>query len=247
MARYERPSGDRERLRVLKRTFATGPQDIASGNPYVSQETLNAIADFLPGFEAAVDTVGEKLGTRVKEVRERAAAIDLVIRYTRDLWAVLKRRANRLGEPADVLTFYRLPLDGVSPNPTNRGQWLILAAQVAKGDANAVAAGYPAMINPSAAELQQVLDAARSEYDDVAMADRAYGIAQKAVYALRPRADELIAEVMAELRFNLRKRDTPYRRRIMRTYGAVYSYLVGEPEDEVDAAVVDDVSAEAEI
>ena len=37
------------------------------------------------------------------------------------------------------------------------------------------------------------------------MADRVYDEAQEAVAALRPRADELIEDVMAELCFNLRK------------------------------------------
>ena len=63
--------------------------------------------------------------------------------------------------------------------------------------------------------------------------------------ALRARADELIAEVMAELRFNLRKKDASTQRRIMRTYGATYSYLLGEPVDMDDAAAEVEASAEA--
>ncbi len=244
MAKYEQPKSNRDRLTFLKRSAVTGPQDVKSGNPYVSQETLVAIAAFLPDFETAVHAVNEKMGARSKEVRERAAAIERIGLYARDLWAVLKRRASRLDQPAEVLTFYQLPLNGTIPKPTSQEQWLTLAAQVVKGDADAVAAGYPAMINPSAAELQAVLDAARSESDDVAMADRAYDAAQEAVEALRDQADEWISEVMAELRFNLRKRDAPSQRRIMRTYGATYSYLAGEPVDPVDAAVEGEASAE---
>jgi hypothetical protein len=108
-----------------------------------------------------------------------------------------------------VLTFYQLPLDGTIPKPTNQEQWLTMAVQVIKGDADAVAAGFPAMANPSAAELEVVLKTAQSESDDVAMADRAYDAAQEAVAALRAQADELVSEVMAELRFNLRKHDAP--------------------------------------
>ncbi len=109
---------------------------------------------------------------------------------------------------------------------------MTIAAHVVKGDAVAVAAGYPAMINPSAAELETMLDAAQSESNDVAMADRTYDAAQEAVAALRVRADELIAEVVAELRFNLRKKDAPSMRRVMSTYGAAFGYLKGEPVDE---------------
>jgi hypothetical protein len=66
------------------------------------------------------------------------------------------------------------------------------------------------MVNPSAAQLQAVLAATMTEAEDVAMADR---------------------DVMAELRFNLRKKDPPSQRRIMRTYGAHFRYLEGEPMD----------------
>ncbi len=95
MAKFQAPRSDRDRLAFLKRTAITGPQDIASGDSYVSQDTLDRINAFLPGFEAAVDAVSEKLGARSKEVRERAAAMERVSLYTRDLWAVLNRRVNR--------------------------------------------------------------------------------------------------------------------------------------------------------
>ena len=154
--------------------------------------------------------------------------------YLRDFWEVLRRRARRLDQPAEVLTYYGLTLDGLAPQPTNQEAWLAVAAQVVEGDRLAVEAGYPPMVNPSAAEVAQVLEAARREADDVARADRAYDQAQEAVARLRIRADELIQEVMAELRFALRRRDPASRRRIMRTYGARFYYLRGEPRDPDD-------------
>ena len=78
------------------------------------------------------------------------------------------------------------------------------------------------------------------------MADRAYDEAQEAVAALRGQADELIAEVMDELRFNLRRKDAPSQRRVMRTYGANFSYLKGEPRDADDVAQGAVVAAEEE-
>ncbi len=41
---------------------------------------------------------------------------------------------------------------------------------------------------------------------------------------------------MAELRFHLRKLEASSQRRVMRTYGARYDYLKGEPADADDAA-----------
>jgi hypothetical protein len=62
--------------------------------------------------------------------------------------------------------------------------------------------------------------------------DREYDQAQEEIAGLRFKADELISDVMAELRFNLRKKDGSSQRRIMRTYGANFHYLKGEPVDE---------------
>jgi len=50
--------------------------------------------------------------------------------------------------------------------------------------------------------------------------------------SVRPQADTVIREVMDELRFNLRHMDAPSQRRIMRTYGATFKYLPGEPPNE---------------
>lgn len=240
MPYYNAPSNDAQRLTFLTRSVETGPADVAAGNAYVSQETLDAISALLPQFEAAVNAVSDKLGSRSKEVREQAIAIEQIKTYTRDTWEVIKRRARRLGQPAEVLQFYQLPLSGVTPNPSTQEEWLALAAQVVQGDANAVAAGYPPALDPSAADLAAVLEATKSEVKDVAMADRAYNEAQKAVAALRPQADELIADVVAELRFTLRKEEASNQRRMMRTYGARFRYLEGEPLDPGDEVVADE-------
>jgi hypothetical protein len=223
------------RLAFLKQAATTGAQDTAAGKSYISQETLDALNALAPGFEAAHNDVSARLSARSEEVRQSNEALDTLQTYVRDLWEVLRRRLIRLNQPAAVLQFYGLGLDGVNPTPTNQAQWLATAAEVVAGDAEAVAAGYPAMTNPSAAELQAVLTAAQQEADEVAPADRAHDEAQEAVADLRPQADELIQDVVDELRFNLRKRDAPSQRRIMRTYGASFSYLPGEPADQDDA------------
>jgi len=228
---YNPPNSDMNRLAFLKQAATTGAQDMAAGKSYVGQESLDALNALAPAFEAAHNGVSARLGARSEEVRQSNEALATLQTYVRDLWGVLRRRVTRLNQPVSVLQFYSLPQSGLSPKPTTQAQWLATAAEVIAGDAQAVAAGYPAMVNPSAAELQTVLTAAQQEADEVAPADRAYDEAQEAVAALRPQADELIQEVVDELRFNLRKHDAPSQRRIMRTYGASFSYLPGEPAD----------------
>jgi len=87
----------------------------------------------------------------------------------------------------------------------------------------AVAAGYPPMCNPSAAELTAILHTTQTAIDRVTTAERAYDQAQEALAAQRAQADQLIAEIMTELRFALRRHDAPSQRRILRTYGATFA------------------------
>ena len=101
------------------------------------------------------------------------------------------------------------------------------------------------MVNPSAAELDAVLATAQTEVDEVAPADRQYDEAQEAAATLRPRADELILEVMDALRYTLRKKSAPSQRRIMRSYGATYTYLKGETiEGTVDGGATENIMDE---
>ena len=99
------------------------------------------------------------------------------------------------------------------------------------GDAAAVLEGYPAMVNPSAAELSAELVLAESEANDVALADRDYDEAQAAAAADGVTADGFVDDVRAEVAHNTRHMDAPSQRRILRTYGLKFSFLEGEPQD----------------
>ena len=96
-------------------------------------------------------------------------------------------------------------------------------------------AGYEPMTNPDVAEIQALLDAAQKQADDVPPADRHLDEQQEALAKLRPMVDEAISEVMAALRYVLRKLPPPSQRRIMRSYGATFTYRPDEPVDEGDA------------
>ena len=226
---YDPPRNDIDRLAFLKRAVATGEEDIAAGKTYATGDTLNKSKLFIGEFAPVVSAVSEKSSERSKEVREKAEATKLVEVFMRDIWEVLKRRVNREDQPAEVLNYYLLTLDGTVPKPSGREALMTMAEQVVHGDADAVAAGFPAMVNPSAADLKARINNARTEAADVAGADRAYDEAQEAAENLREHADDLIDDIAAELRFNLRKKDPASRRRIMRTYGVKYRYLKGEP------------------
>lgn len=231
MPTYQAPRSDEARLSVLDTTARVASGDIAAKKPSVTQATLDAVNSFVATFRPLYDALTRTLSGRMKEVREREAARVTLDTHVRDFWEVLKRRAHRLQQPAEILAFYGLPADGTIPNITTFDQLLGWADKIVQGDADAVAAGYPAMASPSAEEVVPILADARKQAGDVPAADRAYDDAQTAVAAQRPAADLLIDDIRADLLSSLRRQDAPSQRRIMRNYGLTFVPLPGEPAD----------------
>jgi hypothetical protein len=227
------PSSDKTRMELLEHALTTAGKDFDAGNFYISKETFNTLTEFIPSYRDRMNKINASKSNRSKEIRESSEAFSMMTTTTRDMWEVLRRRVNRINEPAEVLTYYELPLDGLTPKPTSNAEWYALAASMIDGDAKAVAAGYTAMQNPSALDLREALEKARKEKSDISQADREYDEAQEGLEDLRAKADELISDVIDDLRYFLRKKDGPSQRRIMRTYGVTFKYLRGEPEDEM--------------
>jgi hypothetical protein len=230
MATIKKQYSDNGRSHLLQTTVKTAPGD---GENYVSASTVQAITTFLISWLEKLLQVSQFLSAREKEIREKNVAMGFLDLVMRDVWEVQKRRVKRLRLPAEVLTFYQLPLSGLVPNIGKDKDLLAMAANIIKGDAEAVLAGYDPILNPSIAEVQTALDAAEKELAEVAPADRNYDKAEEEVANLRPEADSLIADVVDELRFNLRKRDGASQRRIIQSYGVEINYTSGtEPVDD---------------
>jgi galactokinase len=228
---YVTPYSDNLRLTFLKKTQETMAQDGAAGHALISKALSDSINTFIADYEVKVTAVSTTLGGRIKETTEAAEAVNTLSIYLRDLWEVLRRRTARLNHSVEVLAYYQLPQDEKNPIITVREEWLTIADKVIEGEKTAVAKGFPPMANPSVAELKTVLDSARKELAEISGVDRTYDLAQQAVAVLRPRADELITDVMEELRFTLRKQSASNQRRVMRSYGATYRFLPSEAEE----------------
>lgn len=224
MATIKKQYSDNGRTHVLQTTANTSQSD---GDKYVSTVTIEAIMTFLPNWTQKLENVSQFLSVREKEIREKNEAMGFLDLVVRDVWEVQKRRVKRLGLHAEVLTYYQLPLSSNVPKTIKRKELLALAANMIQGDKEAVLAGFDPIVNPSAAELQTALDAAKKESAEVAPADRNYDIAEEEVSNLRPEADALIEDVIDELKFNLRKRDGASQRRIIQSYGVEIDYTSG--------------------
>ena len=225
------PRNDADRHAFLQHALTRGQADAVAGKNYLSADTLLALAPITTAFAVAYTGLSDSKSARSLEIYERGEAFSKLQTYVRDLWEGLRRRANRMDEPAQVLTFYGLPLDGSTPRNISTEGWLSFAAVVVVGDAKAVVAGYPAMSNPTAAEVDVVLQQAKVESEEADAADRHFDEQQEALAELRQEADLMAEGVVKELRFTLWRKEVTSQRRIMRTYGVKFSYLEGEPLD----------------
>ncbi len=235
MAEILLPTSDNARSQLIKKCISTATADETTQS-LVPQDLLDRGNELLPQFNQQLSGVNSLLSQRSKEVSEKQAALAALSAWLRDFWEVLRRRTVRLNHPAQVLTYYQLPLDGITPKLSKEKDMLEIARRVIDGDAAAVAEGYPAMVNPSAAELKEVLDKAWKEVNDVPPADEGYDKAQESIAEMRGEVDELIRDIYDYLNFILRKKEDASRRRILQNYGFSFRYLSGEPTDEVVSA-----------
>lgn len=226
-----KPTSDASRVGFLDSSAKTGTSDVAKGKKYLCDETLQMAKDLSAEYANLLKAEAGKLAIRSKEVREKNTALLALETCMRDIWELIKRRVFRKNEPAEVLTYYQLPLDGTVPRAISEKEIFTLAERIIAGDKKAVEAGYAAAVCPGTDELAELLAAARKEADDVAQSDRDYDDSHKLIAPVRAKADVLIDDIIAELEYNLRKLDPANRRRIMRTYGVTYQYAKGEPED----------------
>jgi hypothetical protein len=191
MPTYRAPDSDASRLAFISKAIKTATLDDANGSDYIDAALLQELTDHYTLYNAAYEKTQSALGSRVSETAESSEALEKLKMYLSHLWTSVSNRAQRLNLSAGVLNYYGLTSGGARPTPNGRDQWLQLAEQVVRGDAQAVAAGFAPAAEPSAAELQAVLNKAIAEANDVVAADRVYDMAQADLAALRPRADEL--------------------------------------------------------
>jgi hypothetical protein len=245
MTHYLKPRNDQARLTALEWINQRGRQDQLEGIEYLHPNTLGQIEAFIPQFAAALDTCQSQDSARMNAVTEARTAIEAVANHIRAIWSVVKRRTRLDGLPVAVQLYYGLPANGRNPSIGSQNEWLTQADRIIQGEAEAVAAGYPALLEPNVAELQTLLDAARTAVSQREAAKAAYDAAVVTRAALRAQANELIKQAMAELRLALRQETAPHRREIMRGYGAHFSQETTETPalSEAEVAAADEPAA----
>lgn len=238
MPRVRPPQSDAGQVHLLTTTLTTAASDAAESRRYLPSELVNDISAFVNDRQEN----GVTVAGHASLLAQRAALEGLVTRETdeaqhaetdldthiRDYIVTLARRTFRKKHSVAALDFHQLNHSGEVPVIASREDRRTLARQLIAGDAAAIAAGLPAMQNPSAAELLQALETATREADEIIPADRGLQALLEKVRASRPRAAELVQEVLDELRHATRKLEPGTARDIMRSYGVTFEALEGE-------------------
>ncbi len=222
MPQLVQPRSDIKRVLLLEQAIKMAIQDRDAGRDYVSARWLNDAQEFVADFGPKVRKLAELESIRGQEVIEKNEAVVKLTRHVRDFWEGLRRRVVRMEQPSSLFQLYNLPQSGLNPTESNAAVWIERGAGLIAADAKSVEMGYPAMLNPSVAELQVVLDAARSEADDVPVADREVAAMQRELDELRPRAIKLIRALNAQLDASLYDLSSEGIRRVKGTYGFEY-------------------------
>ncbi len=223
-----------DRLANLKAALAAHTADNAAGKPILSAVTLTKL-NIISTYEPAVLGVASAEAKRSLEVSQKNTKYAKLLAFIRDYWEVLKRRTARLDHDASILLYAGLPLAGDVPAIANESVAVNIAKQIAKGDADMVAAGFPAMTNPTATEVTAARVAYENEHNDIAPADSALDSTLAAAQGMVLEVDEILEDVRAEVAHFNRKLDDPSIRRVLRRYGLRFATNPGEPtEDPTD-------------
>ncbi len=244
MPRIRPPRSDAGLAHLLRTAVTTATSDAESAPTYLPAALVTEITTFLedrmedentiPGFETHIARRTASEGAVTRETGEAKAAEDNLDTHIRDYIVVLARRTFRLKHSVAVLDYHDLDHDGNIPVITSREDRRIVARQLVDGDAAATAAGFPAMVNPSAAELAAVLETATRETEEILPADRAFQEILQQIREARPRATALVEDVLAELRHSTRRIEPGTARDIMRSYGVTFQTLPGETPEPGD-------------
>lgn len=238
MPRVRPPRSDAGQLHVLATSLKTAATDTSPSRRYLPADLVTDISFFVSDRQENGATVSGHAtllaqrailaGHVTQETGEAELAENDLDTHLRDYIVALARRTFRKKHSVAALDYHQLPHSGEIPAITSREDRRTLARQLIDGDAAAIAAGLPPMANPSAAELQTVLTDATREAEEIIPADRELQILVEQIRAARPRATDLVQEVIDELRHATRKLEPGTARDIMRSYGVTFEALEGE-------------------
>lgn len=218
-----RPGSDEARVTQMSEACSSHLKDREAGKALLTEELVTAMSEIIPLYRASMGAVKDLKHTRSKEIAEKNDGLITLNYYIRHSWIGLKNRIIREKLPESLLTLYGLPQTGMLPEKSISPKLIETARALIDSDARAVAKGYAPMLNPSAEEVQEAVDAALKELQDTENVDKDLNELEETLAQHRNAADTLINDVIDELHFHLRKQGDSDQRRIIRSYGFTFS------------------------
>lgn len=225
------PRSNEELIRFFETATRVATEDRLAEKFYMDADWIPEASDFVEDFKTRVRNLTTAQRNRAQQIEERRVKVAKLEVYVRDYLNGFKRMVYREGLPISLFAFYDLPESGEIPLLSNTNEVISWAEKIVKGNADAVAATYPAMSNPTAAQVATILAQANAEIDDVSAVERTLDVALDEIEVQRATGYALAQDAEQQLNFQLRKLTSPDRRRIMRTYGFTYTYAEGETPD----------------
>lgn len=174
----------------------------------------------------------------------RSGLVEQLKTEIRDFWSGLKRRTKRKNHPSSILGEFRKPQFQDAIATLNRSADIISVAKTfVRGDQILVEKGYPAMINPSAEELQKTLAAIQAIDNNLS-----FFASQQAFKRDLSEGIRLHRLLGYALQVNHSELDLATLRRLMREYGFILGTQRQEGEDampeeeSIDSPILDDVN-----
>lgn len=198
---------------------------------------LNDAVELLPQYNEAWEGYHETAQGRRGFRGERRELVKDLKRTLSDYWSALVRRTRRMKHPNWLLGEFRRPQFKESLANVHREADLIsIGKTFVRGEKVMVEKGYPAMANPSGAEIQALLDAI-AILDADQTTDSAYMMAQKAFHEKLSAGIRLHRLLSQALMISLDELELSQMRRILREYGYTLAGAVSDTPAEEDALI----------
>ncbi len=216
-------NSDRARFDFLKSARNSGQADITADKGILSQEQVDSVKATIDPYRQAMLASRDAYADRRNAVAARTEILEKLSHNIRDFWTSLINRNKRNSLPPGLLEYYRLPTDGGRPKVTTKTRWVQLGEDLIDGEKLALEKGFPAMSNPSVADITEFLGETEQAGLVVTQTDSAYQDVQEELTNLRKAVDTQMRELARQFRFHLADHEASARRRIMRRYGFTFT------------------------
>ena len=196
-------------------------------------DTLTRLQAFNPVFAKEVGERSSALSVQTDATKARKATEEKCRLYTSHFYQVFNLGIARNEFKVTDRAYFQVPVSQESiPDLSNESSLVFYAKAIVTGEQQRTAAGAIPMKNPSAAEVETVLNEYQVTLSDQSTKKDNYEKEQRDVDNIRSVALELVKDIWDEVEFTFRKDSPSVMRRKAREYGVVYASRPDEPDEE---------------